>query len=974
MTNGRVSDTKRQFVLTWLPWILGLAALGLYLATLNRSLSFLPDWATFFGTAPSGVRIAGWNWQPEYFSPAYYAITYPLRWLPPALIPVGVNLFSAVCAALALGQLARAVALLPHDRTRDQRDREADKHALLTFSLAWLPPVFAVLVCALRLGFWEHGTNGTVEMFDLLLFAYVVRSLLEYRIDERENRLYRAAFVFGVGMSGNPAMIGFFPLFLVSLVWSRQLAFFNLRFLSQMALCGLAGLLLYLLLPAIGALAQDSTVSFWEALKMNLLAQKYVLSIFPKKMLLVLSLTSILPVFMLSVRWASQFGDPSRIGVIFTTIIFHACHIVVLLACLWVAFDPPFSPRKAGMGFAFLPLYFLGALSVGYYSGYLLLISRATANRQRPATGLANVVQLVTTFAIGALAVATPLALLSRNYPQIHVTNGSWQNQLAADLASGLPAKGVILSDDSRRLLIVQDWLARRGRSADFIALNTQWLKSPDYHRYLKRRYPGWTSPAKDPAAKIITDLELVELLQRLAKEKPVYYLHPSFGYYFESFVAEPNGLNIRLKPYPQTSLVPPPVSSDVITRNEKFWAGAREGILKNLLPLTQPPDEDRHPSLLDKFFAAIQVKPEQNRQAVGTGALYARNLVTWGVALQRAGDYERAAQHFALAHDLNPDNVPAEVNLDTNKKIRSGSNLEVTMTKSIEDWFGKSRSWEEMLAQNGPFDEPARTYAQGFVFAQGNLLRQGAQEFERVRTLATNDLASRLWLAQLNLTLNYPDQALALAAEVRECAMRTPGAITNLTDLFTLEASAHFAKNEPEAATKIIEANLRANPDNFPLLGAACRTYADNRRFTNALDLTERMLVLEPENPACWLNRGCFLVELNDYDQAIKSFDRVIALETNNYTAVLYRAIASLRADKLDDALRDYEVIQRQFPKQHQVYYGLGEIAYRRHDTNTAIRHYESYLSNAPPDLAEANLIAGRIRELRGVSSEPKK
>jgi outer membrane protein assembly factor BamD (BamD/ComL family) len=96
--------------------------------------------------------------------------------------------------------------------------------------------------------------------------------------------------------------------------------------------------------------------------------------------------------------------------------------------------------------------------------------------------------------------------------------------------------------------------------------------------------------------------------------------------------------------------------------------------------------------------------------------------------------------------------------------------------------------------------------------------------------------------------------------------------------------------------------------------------------------------------------------------------------LETNNYTAVLYRAIASLRAGKLDDALRDYEVIQRQFPKQHQVYYGLGEIAYRNKDTNTALRHYESYLSNAPPDLAEANFVAGRIRELRGGPPEPKK
>src|SRR6187399_3202155 len=123
MTNGRASDTKRHFVLTWLPWILGLAALGLYVITLNRSLSFLPDWTTFFGAASSGVRIAGWSWQPEFFAPAYAAVTFPLHWLPPALAPIAINLFSAACGALVLVQLARSVALLPHDRTRDQRDR-----------------------------------------------------------------------------------------------------------------------------------------------------------------------------------------------------------------------------------------------------------------------------------------------------------------------------------------------------------------------------------------------------------------------------------------------------------------------------------------------------------------------------------------------------------------------------------------------------------------------------------------------------------------------------------------------------------------------------------------------------------------------------------------------------------------------------------------------------------------------------------
>jgi len=48
-------------------------------------------------------------------------------------------------------------------------------------------------------------------MLDLLLFAYVIRNLLEFRLDGRESWLLKASLVYGAGMTNNWAMIGFFP-------------------------------------------------------------------------------------------------------------------------------------------------------------------------------------------------------------------------------------------------------------------------------------------------------------------------------------------------------------------------------------------------------------------------------------------------------------------------------------------------------------------------------------------------------------------------------------------------------------------------------------------------------------------------------------------------------------------------------------------------------------------------------------------
>src|SRR5439155_25798238 len=107
--------------------------------------------------------------------------------------PLALNLFSMVCAVLTLALLARSVTLLPHDRTHPQRLREKSEFSLLTVRAAWLPPLLAVIVCGLQLTFWEHATSASGEMLDLLMFAYVIRSLLEFRIDERESWLTRAA-------------------------------------------------------------------------------------------------------------------------------------------------------------------------------------------------------------------------------------------------------------------------------------------------------------------------------------------------------------------------------------------------------------------------------------------------------------------------------------------------------------------------------------------------------------------------------------------------------------------------------------------------------------------------------------------------------------------------------------------------------------------------------------------------------------
>src|SRR6185503_13636998 len=354
-------------------------------------------------------------------------VTYPVRWLPGGWQVIGLNLFSAICSVLALALLARSVAILPHDRTRDQRQLEHNEFSFLSIPMAWLPPILAVLVCGLQLTFWEHSIVSTGEAFDLLLFAYSVRCLLEYRLDQRNGWLYRAALVMGLAMTSNFAMIGFSPAFLIAILWIKKRSFFNIRFLVTMASLGLAGLLLFLLLPAINSASPLTDQSFWQLLKISLGNQKSQVLGFPRYIALLAALTSILPILFIGIKWPNQLGDISAVGTALTNLMTHVIHAVFLVLCLYVDFDPPFSPRELAFGQPMLPFYYLGALSIGYFAGYFLLVfGRATLKpweRYRQLRGVANkaIVALVYLALVGV-----PVGLAIKNLPEIRKTSGPY--------------------------------------------------------------------------------------------------------------------------------------------------------------------------------------------------------------------------------------------------------------------------------------------------------------------------------------------------------------------------------------------------------------------------------------------------------------------------------------------------------------------------------------------------------------------
>jgi len=287
----------------------------------------------------------------------------------------------------------------------------------------------------------------------------------------------------------------------------------------------------------------------------------------------------------------------------------------------------------------------------------------------------------------------------------------------------------------------------------------------------------------------------------------------------------------------------------------------------------------------------------------------------------------------------------------------------------ATRDQFGKYHNWNELINANGPFDEPSFCLAEGIILAaQNGLFRQAVVPFARVRELAPANLAARLWLGQIYVISYLPDRALEALREPLEQPGKFSLAKTNATELNVIAATAYFLKKKFDLGTHLLETEMALHPNNTNLLNSTVQAYLNYGLFTNALVIIDRQLKLAPNDPVWLFDRGYVSIQFKAYDDAIDAFTRVLAIQTNN-NALFNRALACLNSDKLDAARADYKMLQQTFTNSFQVAYGLGEIAWRRHETNEAIINYKLYLANANTNTAEATNVIQRLRELKGHS-----
>ncbi len=965
MTSEAKSSPSRGRPTLLSPWLVVLGALALYGLTLNH-------WVTL-RSLQTVSQITGWDWHPlptlwraEPINPLFLVLTSPVRLLPLAWQPVCLNAFAALCAALTLGLLAASVRLLPHDRTRDQRQREGGEFALLTIRTAFLPPLFAVLMLGLQLTFWQHAVSATGEMLDALVFAFLIYCVLRYRISQNDKWLLTLAFVYGLGVTSNWALIGFFPLFLFALIWIKGLSFFHIRFVALMSVCGVAGLSLYLLAPAIGSLGANHD-DFWSLVRLEFGAQSYALRLIPRYIVLVAGLATILPLIFAGVRWPSFLGEVSAAGNILTQFMIQMLHVVFLILPLVTLCEFSFSPsaRMREMPNSFLTFYYVAALCVGYFSGYLLLVfgRKAPHAWERPGPMMKFLNGVVVTL-VWILAVAGPVGLAWENIPRLLAANSPALTQFADFVLDGLPAKNaIILSDDPARLDLLEAAYQRRHLVNQNYLIETGSLAHREYIGYLRSRYPEFQTEMSPPEQlpPVLVARALEKFMYQIGRAHQIYYLHTSFGYYFEEFYLKPHGVVYELKSYANKAIQPPLPTEAEIKVNENFWSELASGPLKPL------------PSL-----SKLDTDPE----LVGTDYSVALNY--WGVELQKANRLKEAHTRFAESVRINPDNYIARINLRYNDALQKGDHQPIDSAELFDKAMMKYGGLVGVLKLFGPPDEPDADLHVGEIMAESGNLRQAAALFTRRLELLPNDPEADLAMAKTYADGGKIDQVTEMVDKLHSNPKIRPW------DLIRVQAMGYLAVTNYKAAETILEKAIQEEPLDRIRVGtlgvlfrriaydslrrkqpALAREYfnaalTNINREVNIISAAQHSGDEDASMAATLLKRAEVEVMLGSLSEGVSTLDKILQIQPDNATALLNRALAEVQLKRIEAAKDDYKLLRHLLPQQSYVIdYHMADIAALEKNVPEEIRCLKRYLSAAPVDTEEYDIVQKRLQTL---------
>jgi tetratricopeptide (TPR) repeat protein len=304
-------------------------------------------------------------------------------------------------------------------------------------------------------------------------------------------------------------------------------------------------------------------------------------------------------------------------------------------------------------------------------------------------------------------------------------------------------------------------------------------------------------------------------------------------------------------------------------------------------------------------------------------------------------------------------DNLTAEVVI-TNKNIGHSfppelrDFYEAFVEFTVSDLTGKTLYRSGYLKPNGYLDDSAHNYKSYLVksdgsfndkhhiwltkiIAQNNQIQSGRSDLARYQFKVPADLKGGL---RIKATLRYRRFTRVFSDYVLGHSIDYP-----IVNMATTEYVMNLGPNNPQAPVK------NAMPDwrRWNNYGIAL---FDQRQYAPAAEVFGRVAPLDEKyRPTALTNRAMALIELDQYDEAEKLLEEVLASNPDNMRSLFQQGRIQMKRGHLDLAEQNFRKVLVAFPRDRVTWQQLGELCKIKRDYKSARNCFEQVLQIDPED-----------------------
>ncbi len=261
------------------------------------------------------------------------------------------------------------------------------------------------------------------------------------------------------------------------------------------------------------------------------------------------------------------------------------------------------------------------------------------------------------------------------------------------------------------------------------------------------------------------------------------------------------------------------------------------------------------------------------------------------GIAYYRSSDYLRAASLLQKVTAADPNDKEATQLLGLSYFFTGKPKLAIPLLEKVQSWF--------------PTAHVDASYVLGVSYIQTRDYDNARKAFATMFGVPPDSPAAHIFVSRMLMRQGFDTIAEQEAKKAVELDPKLPMANYLLGEMYI------FKSRIPEAI-KAFEAELAINPANAATYYRLADAYTRVQRWDDAEKLLQQSIWLDSTASGPFILMGKVLVKKNDATLAVRSLQRALSMDPNNYIAHNLLGQAYRMLGKTADAEKELELSQK--------------------------------------------------------------